>query len=215
MLADVGQGLLDDPVRGEVDGGGQPVAVGAGYLDGEPRVAEGVDQLAEDGEAGCGFGGRLGVALLAQEADGDPQLVERGAAGVAYVGERLLGLVGTLVHDVGGDPGLHVDQGDVVGDDVVEVPGDPQPLLGDPAAGLLLPRTFGPLGAFPDGVDERAPAAYGVPGGSGEPGPGEDGEVLLAVPGVEPKSIAVAVTATVVSRPTRQVVGRSVREATV
>ncbi|CAM5722191.1 hypothetical protein SCALM49S_03233 [Streptomyces californicus] len=33
--------------------------------------------------------------------------------------------------------------------------------------------------------------------------------------GVQPKSIAVAVTATVVSRPTRQVVGRSVREATV
>ena len=80
-------------------------------------------------------------------------------------------------------PGLHVDQGDVVGDDVVQVAGDPQPLLGDPAAGLLLAGALGALGPLPDGVDEGAAAAYGVAGGGRHAGPGEDAEVLLGVPG--------------------------------
>lgn len=216
VLAHVGQGLLDDPVGREVDRGGQrAVPVGAGQLDGEPGVAEGVDQAAEDGEPGGRLGGGLGVAGLAQQPDGGPQLVERGATGLAYVRERLLGLVRALVHDMGGHPGLDVDQGDVVGDDVVQVAGDAQPLLGDPAAGLLLAGALRPLGPFPDRVDERAPAAHGVPGGGGQAGPGEDADVLLAVPGAEPTAIAVTVSTTMVSRPTRQVVGRSVLAATV
>ena len=70
---------------------------------GRPALPEGVDQLVEHVEAGGGFGGRLRVAGLAQQADGGAQFVERGAAGLPDVGEGLLGLVGPLVHDVRGD----------------------------------------------------------------------------------------------------------------
>ncbi len=71
----------------------------------------------------------------------------------------------------------------MVGDDVVEVAGDPQPLLRDPAPGLLLAGALGAFGALPDGVHEGPPAADGVPCGGGHAGPGEDAEVLLRVPG--------------------------------
>ncbi len=184
VLLHIGQGFLDDPVGGQVDGGGQFRAlVGAGHGHRQAGAAEGVGQLLQAAQARRGFGGGLGVAALAEQADGGAEFVERAAAGLADVREGLLGLVGPLVHDVRGDTGLHVHQGDVVGDDVVQIAGDPQPLLGDPAAGLLLPGAFGALGPVPDGLDDRAAAAYGVAGGGADARPGEDAEVLLGVPG--------------------------------
>ncbi|GAA3237334.1 hypothetical protein GCM10020256_56700 [Streptomyces thermocoprophilus] len=183
----IGQGFLDDPVRREADGGRDARAVvGVGDLDGQAGAAEGAGEFVEAVQAGGGFGGCLGVAGLAQQSDGGAEFVERGAAGLADVGEGLLGLVGPLVHDVGGDTGLHIDEGDVVGDDVVQVAGDAQTFLGDAAAGLLLAGAFGALGAFADGLDDGAAAADGVPRGGADAGPGEDGEVLLRVPGQRP-----------------------------
>src|SRR5690606_3714642 len=180
----VGEGLLDDPVGGRVDGGGQGgVPDVAGHLHVQPGAAEGAREFVQAVQAGRGLGRCLGVPGLAEQADGGAQLVQGGAAGLADVGEGLLGLVGPLVHDVGGDPGLDVDQGDVVGDDVVQVAGDAQAFLGDPAAGLLLAGAFGTLGAFPDGLDDGAAAADGVTGAGADAGPGEDREVLLRVPG--------------------------------
>jgi hypothetical protein len=46
---------------------------------------------------------------------------------------------------VGGGARLHADDGDAVREQVVQVAGDPEALLGDPAARLLL---AGPLGAL-------------------------------------------------------------------
>ncbi len=184
VLLHIGQGLLHDPVGGQADGGGELGAlVGAGDLDAQSGAAERPGEFVEAVQAGGGLGGRLGVAGLAQQSDGGAQFLQRGAAGPAHMGEGLLGLVGPLVHDVGGDPGLHVDQGDVVGDHVVQIAGDAQAFLGDPAAGLLLAGALGPFGAFADRLDEGAPAAYGVPGGGADAGPGEDRHVLLGVPG--------------------------------
>ncbi len=184
VLLHVRQGLLDDPVGGQVDGCGQGGAlVGAGDLDAQAGVAEGAGEFVEAVQAGGGFGGGLRVAGLSEQADGGPQLVEGGATGLPDVGEGLLRLVGALVHDVRGDAGLDVDQGDVVGDDVVQVAGDAQAFLGDPAAGLLLAGAFGAFGAFPDGLDEGAATADGVAGGGADAGPGHDAEVLLGVPG--------------------------------
>jgi hypothetical protein len=40
---------------------------------------------------------------------------------------------------VQGDPGLHIDQGQVVADGVVELAGDAQPFLTGPPAGFFLP----------------------------------------------------------------------------
>ena len=56
---------------------------------------------------------------------------------------------GSPVDDVGGRARLHVDRGHGVGDAVVQVAGDAQPVLGDPPAGLLLPGAFELAGPFP------------------------------------------------------------------
>lgn len=131
------------------------------------------------------------------------------------MGEGLLGLVGPPVHDVRGDPCLDVDQGDVVGDDVVQVPCDAQPLLGDPAPGLLLAGAFGAFGALLYGVHEAAMAADGVPGRRAMPVQANRPRFSWVYQGSGPLSIAVPVSTVIVSTPTRQVVGRSVATATV
>src|SRR5690606_31532518 len=180
----VGEGLLDDPVGGRVDGGGQGgVPDVAGHLHVQPGAAEGAREFVQAVQAGRGLGRCLGVPGLAEQADGGAQLVQGGAAGLADVGEGLLGLVGPLVHGVGGAAGLDVGRGDVAGADVVQGAGDAQAYLGDPAAGLLLAGAVGTLGAFPDGLDDGAAAADGVTGAGADAGPGEDREVLLRVPG--------------------------------
>ena len=98
-------------------------------------------ELATSGQAvepGRGLAGR-GV-VRAQHAERRPQLGERLAAGVLDGEQGVAGVVGPLVQHVGADPRLHRDARQGVGDRVVQVAGDPQPLLGDPAAGLLLAR---------------------------------------------------------------------------
>ena len=56
--------------------------------------------------------------------------------------QRLPGLCRLVVEHVVGDCGLHMDEGELVAQDVVEVAGDPQPFLGDRPPGQFLP---GPL----------------------------------------------------------------------
>ena len=56
----------------------------------------------------------------------------------------------------------------MVADDVVQVPGDAQALLGDPAAGLLLTIALRAAGSFLHGGQIGLPAARGVAGGHGE-----------------------------------------------
>ncbi len=185
MLADVGERLLDHAVGGEVDRGGQGLRRGRGLeVDGESGADEAVDELIEDAQARSRFGGGFRVVGLAQQADRGAQLRKRRAGRLADMRQGLFGLVGPVVHDMGGDPGLDVDQRDVVGDDIVQLAGDAHPLLGDTAAGLLLAGAFGALGALADGVDIGPAAADRVARGRGHPRPGEDRQVLLGVPGV-------------------------------
>jgi hypothetical protein len=68
---------------------------------------------------------------------------------------------------VQGDTGLHVDQRHVVGDGVVQLSGDEQPLLvGLPPLGLStgLPRGDGALTAYPEDLagakDHECPCAH-------------------------------------------------------
>ena len=63
-------------------------------------------------------------------------------AGSADILERLPRLSRLLVEDIGARSGLDVDQGDVVSYDVMELTGDPQPLVGDPAQRLLFSRSL-------------------------------------------------------------------------
>ena len=55
------------------------------------------------------------------------------------------GLLGPLVQQVQRHPRLHVDERDVVGQHVVQLPGDEQALLARATTGLL-PGHMGPLG---------------------------------------------------------------------
>ena len=63
-------------------------------------------------------------------------------------------LVRIGVQEESGHPGLDVDEGQVVADAVMQVMSDPEPLLGDAPAGLLLP---GALRLLADAL--RAPRA--------------------------------------------------------
>ncbi len=90
------------------------------------------------------------VVLAAQHADDGGELLQHGVGGAPDVDERGPTAPGWLCKHMGGGTGLHVDHRDVVGDHVVQLAGDAQPLLGDPAAGLLLAGLLGTAGALLD-----------------------------------------------------------------
>ena len=75
--------------------------------------------------------------LLPQQAEHRPGLGERLAAGIRDDLERTLGRGDVGADDVPPHAGLHGDQRHAVRDDVVQLPGDPQPLLDDGAGRLL------------------------------------------------------------------------------
>ena len=87
------------------------------------------------------------------------------AAGGAHLGDGLFGLLGLFVEDVARDAGLDADQRDVVADEVVQVAGDAQAFLADPAAGLFLAGLLCPHGAGFDLGDVGAAVARGLAGG--------------------------------------------------
>lgn len=176
VLADVGQGLLHDPVRGQVDAGRQRLRLALrGDGDREARRPARRHQLGQPGQAG----GRLqrrrarGVVVLAQQAQRGLQLPQRGGRGPGQVGEDLLGLLGVGEGQVGGRAGLGVGQGHVVGHHVVELSGDAHPLLGDAQPGLLLAGPLGVLGPGLHGLEVGAPQPGHVAGGEGQHQPEE------------------------------------------
>ena len=143
MLTDVGQRLLDDPVRGQV-GGDRAERAGPSTRSsmGSPeRRNEATSAPTPD----IPRAGPVGAAPSpAQQPDRVPELTQRRLARRTNVGQRLTGLPRLRVEDMGGHPGLHADQRQVVADQVVQVTGDAQPLLGDPARRLDVPVGLGP-----------------------------------------------------------------------
>ena len=105
-----------------------------------------------------------GLTTRPQHAEGQPELVERVLARGLDRDERGRGLVRMGRGDVRARAGLDVDRGEAVGDDVVQVPGDAQPLLGHEPARLLLAGFLQVLGPFLQAEQVR-------PGGSGPPSP--------------------------------------------
>jgi hypothetical protein len=75
---------------------------------------------------------------------------------------------------VGGDAGLHVDRGQRVRDDVVQVAGDPQPLLLGAALRLLLACALGQLEPLEQQLNVGAAIAQGL---GGEHGNGDEGHM--------------------------------------
>jgi hypothetical protein len=162
MTDGVGDRLLQDAVGGLVGGGGQlHRRRGHLELDVEPGLARQPHQLLDLVEA---WGWRPPVvAGVAQHPQGGTQLAQRPGAGLLDHQQRLARLLGSLVQHVGGDTCLDVDDGDGVGDGVVDLPGDPKPLGVHPPPRLLLLGLFGPLRALqrlgrqgPPGADRLA-----------------------------------------------------------
>lgn len=129
---DVGQGLLDDAEGGETgagrDGGRITLAL---HGDGEPGGPRLFDQFGQPVEAGGR--GRGGVAGCTEVGEHLTYLVERLLAGPLDRGEGGPGLFRVGVEQRESDPGLHVDDGDAVGQHVVEFAGHAQPFLVGPS----------------------------------------------------------------------------------
>jgi hypothetical protein len=133
--------LLHHPVGRQVDGG-RHLAPGSvdPHVDGHPGLAHPVHHRLQRHQAGQR---RLGVVVPAEQSDDRPGLRQRVPAGV---GDDLQGLLGggrIAVQQVGAHAGLHGDQRHAVRDDVVQFPGDAQPLLGDRPLGRDLGPAFG------------------------------------------------------------------------
>ena len=84
-----------------------------------------------------GVGARGATSPRAQDVEDRAQLFERVLARVLDRAQRGTGLLRQLVAEVERDAGLHVDERDVVRDDIVEVTRDPEPLVAR-AAGVAL-----------------------------------------------------------------------------
>lgn len=185
VLVCVGQPLLDDAVGGQVDGGREGAWVaGLPLADAQPGGGQRFEKPSQAGQAGHRLGRlrlvRLVVPGLAQYVQQRAQFVQDRAAGVTDVTERHLGLIGPASQEVTCDPCLNGDQGDVVGDHVVEFPRDAQPLFGDPAAGLFFLARLRPQRSLLHRGGVVVPGAYGGPDGGEHPGPGEHGAGLRA-----------------------------------
>jgi hypothetical protein len=174
MAEDVGQRLLHGAKHGQVDAGGnRPRLARDVERHVQPAAAGALDQLREVMYAGRRGTGRDGAILAPpQHVQHRPQLAERLLAGVLDGGQRGSGLVGSFVQQVEGGACLHVDQRDVVGQDVMKLAGDEQALLARPVARLLgldigqlrppFPPAAGALGAGaqhqqPGGQAQRLP----------------------------------------------------------
>lgn len=164
MAQGVGQRLLHDPVRGRAGRRGHPAARCAdGQVDPGPGGLRGPYETGQRRQVRQ-RSVRL-VSVAAQHLQGGAQFGACLPAGVGDVlqrpGDRLpVEPVRVDGQDVRGHRGLDADQRDAVGQQVVQVAGDPQPLLGDPAPGLLLAGPFGAFGALQHGGDVLAVDAH-------------------------------------------------------
>ncbi|OUE31097.1 hypothetical protein BFL35_06680 [Clavibacter michiganensis] len=162
----VGEGLLHDPVDGELLAGAELAgAPGLDELDGEARGAHLVDQVAQLLELRL-RGVVLAVAELREE---DAHVAERLPGGRGDGAERLVG--GVRIHHAGvaGAVGLRDDDGERVRDHVVHVARDAVALLLDDHV-VERPRLV-PLGRL-----LGVPALVRRPGGDDEAARGPGGE---------------------------------------
>ncbi len=144
MPGDVGEGLLHDAVGGAVDLGREAPDVTL-HVDGQldARGPGPPGELVHPGEAGPGVH-HVRAEHLQRGAEFPHRLAARlldGQEGRFHLGAPLAG-------EVDGDTGLELHDRDGVGERVVELAGDAQPLLTGATQGGLLPGPFGVQGAL-------------------------------------------------------------------
>ena len=138
-------------------------------------------------------------------------------AGLLDRGQRRCGRLGRVGDHLGRYPGLHVDHRDIVGHRVVQFACDPQPLGSRPDGGRRRPCCARPARRGPGSAAtaERWLRTATARPPTAMPVQAKIPRFSCGVPGGPLESIAEPVSTAMVSSPTRQVVGRSVREATV
>ncbi len=154
MLRRVGQALLHDPVRRQVDGRGQRSGPPVAQPHGQPGGPGGGQQGGEAVQP-VGCGARLALRARPQQLDHGPHLAERGHAVLA---DRLQDpSVDRRVVPAEGRGGLQGDGRHAPRDGVVQVPGHPVPLVGE--RGVPVPRREQPglFGQVPVPADLQRP----------------------------------------------------------
>ena len=145
----VGERLLDDPVRRHLERGRErPRVTLDRQVDRQRPAGRLRHQIVELGQPRLGreF---VGLAGAAQEPEQAVHLDDGLAAGGLDRAQGLGRLVGLAVHHPPGRPRLHPHETHVVGHDVVQLPGDADPLGEHGLAGVLLPLLLqlgGPVG---------------------------------------------------------------------
>jgi hypothetical protein len=134
VLERVGQRLLHDPVRRDVDARRQLDRLALDHdLDWQPRRTGARDELVEPPQARRRRERQLRL-VVAQQPQRTAHLAERLLARVLDHVERAPCLVDVVVEHPPAPARLQHNEADRVGDDVVQLAGDPRALLGD---GLL------------------------------------------------------------------------------
>lgn len=139
MPGDVGQRLLNDPVGGPAHRGRQ---VGPRSLDRQRRRKARAVRLLHQLRDVVEPAGRGGV-VITQRLQGGAQFPGRLTSGFLDGQQGLGHLFTSPTSDVNGDLGLHLDDRDLVGERIMQLPRDVQPLLIRTAPRGLLPGALG------------------------------------------------------------------------
>lgn len=189
----VGEGFLDDAVEGELAALGEGGLPLDGRADGEAGPAYAVEEAVEVREGGLRgqFGLRAGAVLVvvAQDVQEAAEFAERLAAGGADGVEGLGGAVRGLGGGVAAAVGEAGDDGEVVADDVVHLPGYARAFGGGGEPDLLVAFRLQAAGAVLQGFGVAAPGAHG----DADEGGHADGDELraeLLVPGARAVPVA-------------------------
>ena len=184
VLERVGQGLLDDPVGGELQAGVKgPWRPIHGQFDRETGAADLLDELAESLEARDRRAGVVAASRrpgrVAQHAQHPPHVGQRLATGPVDGLERRAHALRPPVERGQSGAGLDHDHADMMRDDVVELAGDPLALVLDRAARSLLALGLLQPGVLLDRRGVLAPGPRPVPEGEDD----DDREHRLDGPG--------------------------------
>ena len=155
VTADVGERFLHDPVGGLVHFGRQrPLGAGHGHGHREPGRARARHQAVQLAEAAA-----VAVLLAAQHAERRAQFPRGVRARLLDRQQRGRHLLAALAGQVHRHAGLNADDGDAVGQGIVQLTGDPQPLFHRPAPGDFVPGPLRLLGALLDLAEVQPPDA--------------------------------------------------------
>ena len=97
-----------------------------------------------------------------------PDLRQHRPGGIPHRRQRLPGLLRVLLHHLGRHPGVEANHRNLVRHRIVQIPGNPQPLLRDPPGRLGLAGLLRPNRPVGDGLNIAAVHAHRIAGSPGK-----------------------------------------------